>query len=474
MEQLLLEIKPSSGGNFFGYLLKYLSYTRYNLGYKDSSDDAIYIGHIALGSRIARLLGLRLGHREKGSGAIALNRALLYLRAYPLSPLPSDTVIANIISKPLDIIYDPRYMAMAHLSVQKNLAAIRRKSISAALETCTSELGGDPPAALLATALLSGLTRQGFELHAAAAQNLVAGYMLGEVSVDAAAKGIMALFIDLVTYYLVNILHYKWGGTLGGELLHSIAADPIRQLLDKRDEAPTDIQPENLDAAKYLEHMYSMTSMYSHLSEILEEIPLIDRGGNPKEVLKVLKKTTHSLEELKNKLLEIEKTIYKQVLDFLGVRDFQVQDIRTEPLIGRLSIIVQGLGDIVEDKCIPVITLTGQSSGYVVELLWRILGGEKPLYIAWTPYTLLNLQNTVDIMNKKNKNRGKNYYIFPLTHSDPYLNEYMGKQVAEHINRAPENRGEQVCALLQGASQTVYPFAIGLAENTDNIKIKII
>ncbi len=474
MEQLLLGIKPS-GGSFFGYLLKYLSYTRYNLGYEDSGDDAIYIGHIALGSRVARLLGLKLGHGKGGSGAIALNRALLYLRAYPLSLLPSDTVIANIISKPLDTVYDPRYMAMAHLSVQKNLAAIRRDSISAALETRTSELGGDPSAALLATALLSGLTRQGFELHAAAAQNLVAGYILGEVGVDAAAKGITALFIDLVIYYLVNILHYKRGGTLGGELLHSIAVDPIKQLVDKIDEAPSAVRPEELDATKYLERIYSIaSSMCSHLLKTLGEIPLIDRDRDPKEVLE---KITHLLEELKNELLEIEKTIYKQVLDFLRVKDFQVQDTRTEPLIGRLSILIQRLSDIAGDDCIPVIMLTGQSSGYVVKLLWRMLGREKPLYIAWTPYTLLNLQNTVDIldiMNKKDKNRGKNYYIFPLTHSDLYLNEYMGKQVAKHINRASGNGGKPVCALLQGVSQTVYPFAIGLAENTNGIKIKII
>ena len=466
MKQVLLGIRFSNGG-FFRYLLKYLSYTRFDVKEGGSGDGGIYIGHTALGSRIARLLGLKISHSKGGSGVIALNRALLYLRAHPLSLLPSDTVVANVASRSIETVHDPRYMAMAHLSVQKNLAVIRGDRVSVILETDASKLGGEPSAAFLATAMLSGLTRQGFELHAAAAQNLVAGYMLGKVRAGAAAKGIIALLMDLVTYYLVNILHYKWGGTLGGELLHSIAIEPIRQLVET---ASSSVRPEELDATRYLEHMYCAASMCSRLLEILEEIPLIDRNEGPEEVLE---KTKQSLRQLKNELLEIEKSLYEQVLGFLGVKDYSVQNTTTEPLIGRLDLLVQRLGDITGDRCIPVITLTGQSSGYVAELLWRILGGEKPLYIAWTLYTLLNLQNTIDILNT-NRGKGRKYYIFPLTHSDPYLNEYIGKQVAKHINRDPDNRNRPVCALLQGASHTIYPFAIGLAENTNNIRMKII
>lgn len=463
------------------HVIKYLTYAKYDFTMlsENIKEERINIGYYRFVSNVGRILYLKLISDKKNS-IIFIERGLNIARTTPLHLMSENTIIFKVVERQniKRAMHSNRFISIFHESVHKNKPLIPSDVLPppALEEYDYRRLGGSPTAGLLAASMLSGLSRHAYELHSAAAQDLISAYLLninGEVGARAVAAGLSALYTDLLIYFVPNILSFKYGGTIGGELAQSIAADLLRILgkaIGKR------ILERDLDG--YISDIASIakknikvieSSIHKNLSNIKNKV-----------YIKNYESIRNGLENVKRDLIEFESKFNIIFNDYLNLNVAFAKD-GTEPLIGRFINIMSNIGSLVkwsEDlggSCDLLVTLTGQWSGNQLLLINSLLNDKnnkyrRKIYVIFTPYTIINLQHIYDVYQRYRGNIRQLLFI-PVSSYDLKYNHYVGRKIGQRYMVSGK-----LCALIQGPIQITHPLAVGLYEGSDrsgNVRIVI-
>jgi len=426
---------------FIALLVKYTSGLRYNFNYghvdvREARLCVEYDFNNYLGKRL--LVDVKCGDREGGLNRVKLVEALSYSRLTPLSPI-GEFSIANIVSRIIEEIAQTSKVTWAHTILKRNYQTIIQDTVKPILGTLsTSPLSST----LLILALLGGVHRLGLALRQVAAQHLLYDYLLKPPSsytkfTDTIAKMLTSIIVDALAYLPIIVQLFK-RGALGTELAYNVSAEPIAtEITDKPREVLRRFK-KYLDEEILLKHSMQ-------LADILKKSA---------ETNSILEVACNKLEALQKTLLGIEREIAREVL---GI----AIDGR-EALIGRSVMlskkISEKLSHINFRPITLVITLTEQSSPSHIEFLRKLVEEEletriNKIIVLFTQLTLYNAQLILDYAKEKQLDLDK-VRLVPVTSTDPVYNKVIAKKIA--------SKEDNILAILQGSSTTVFSIASGL------------